>query len=219
MLSKEKITEVLKILEETYPNAATTLDYRSSFELLVATILSAQCTDKRVNIITKDLFAKYNKPEDFVVLDVKELEKIIQSCGFFRNKSKNIITTSKIILDEFNGQVPQTREELVTLPGVGRKTANVVLSNAFGKDAIAVDTHVFRVSNRIGLANSKGVEQTEMQLMKNIPTEKWSKGHHWLINHGREICKARNPICKECTIQHLCKYYQKALKDGIKKIK
>ena len=209
MLSNKKINEVLNILEQIYPKAATTLNYTTPFELLIATILSAQCTDQRVNIITKNLFASYNKPKDFMKLDVKELEAIIKSCGFYRNKSRNIIATSKLLLNQFNGQVPKTREELIELPGVGRKTANVVLSNAFGKDAIAVDTHVFRVSNRIGLANSKKVEETEMQLMKNIPKDKWSKAHHWLINHGREICKARRPICEDCPVQHVCNYYQK----------
>lgn len=208
MLSKRKINVILKILEETYPEATTALNYKTPFELLLSTILSAQCTDKRVNIITKELYAKYNKPEDFASLDVKELGEMIKSCGFYRNKSKNIIATSRILLEKFNGQVPKTREDLVKLPGVGRKTANVVLSNAFGQDAIAVDTHVFRVSNRIGLAKTKNVEETERQLMQNIPKNKWSKAHHWLINHGRNICKARRPLCEDCPIQENCKYYQ-----------
>lgn len=208
MLSKRKINEVLLILEEIYPEVTTALNYKTPFELLVSTILSAQCTDKRVNIITEKLYAEYNKPEEFASLDVKELEEMIRSCGFYRNKSENIILTSRILLDKFNGKVPKTREELMKLPGVGRKTANVVLSNAFGQDAIAVDTHVFRVSNRLGLAKSIKVEETERQLMQNIPKNKWSKAHHWLIYHGRNICKSRRPLCENCPVQNLCKYYE-----------
>jgi endonuclease-3 len=208
MLSKRKINETLKILEETYPEATTALNYKTPFELLVATILSAQCTDKRVNIITEKLYVDYNKPEDFVALDTEELGVMIRSCGFYRNKSENIIAASRILLDKYNGQVPNTRDELIKLPGVGRKTANVVLSNAYGQDAIAVDTHVYRVSNRIGLAKSKKVDETEKQLMQNIPKNKWSKAHHWLIYHGRNICKSRRPLCENCPVQNLCKYYQ-----------
>ncbi|MCR1897604.1 endonuclease III [Irregularibacter muris] len=209
MLNQRKTQEVLDILGETYAEATIALHYTTPFELLVATILSAQCTDKRVNIITEKLFHHYNQPEDFASLSVEELGEMIRSCGFYRNKSENIIATSRILLEKFDGKVPDTLEELTTLPGVGRKTANVVLSNVFGKDAIAVDTHVFRVSNRIGLAEAKNVEETEKQLMKNIPKSKWSKAHHWLIHHGRNICKARRPQCEICPIQHLCEYYSK----------
>lgn len=205
----KKVDEILKVLKENYPKATIALHYSTPFELLVATILSAQCTDKRVNMVTKKLFAKHNKPEDFASLSIEELGKMIRSCGFYHNKSKNIIATSRILLEEYDGLVPDKREELVKLPGVGRKTANVVLSNAFGQDAIAVDTHVFRVANRIGLANAKNVEQTEKQLMENIPKSKWSIAHHWLIYHGRNICKARRPLCEECPIDYLCQYYHK----------
>lgn len=209
MLNKEEIQRVLKILEETYPQATTALNYKTPFELLIATILSAQCTDKRVNMITEKLFLNYNKPEDFASLSVEKLGEMIKSCGFYHNKSKNIIETSKILLEKYNGQVPDERKKLEQLPGVGRKTASVVLSNAFGQDAIAVDTHVFRVSNRIGLAHGKDVEKTEKQLMENIPKKKWSRAHHWLIYHGRNICKARRPLCEDCPIQHLCEFYHK----------
>lgn len=209
MLSKRKIEETLKILKETYPEATIALHYTTTFELLVATILSAQCTDKRVNIITEKLFLNYNKPEDFAPLKEEELGEMVRSCGFYRNKSKNIIATSRILLEKYGGEVPNKLEELVQLPGVGRKTANVILSNVFGKDAIAVDTHVFRVSNRLGLVNAKNAEDTEKQLMENIPKKKWSMAHHWLIHHGRNICKARKPLCEECPLQHLCEYYLK----------
>ena len=212
MLGKSKIKEVLNILGNTYPEATIALNFNTPFELLVATILSAQCTDKRVNIITEDLYKNYNKPEDFASLDVKTLEKIIKSCGFYRNKSKNIIETSKILLEKHGGQVPESRKELMLLPGVGRKTANVVLSNVFGKDAIAVDTHVFRVSNRLGLANSQKVGETEEQLMKNIPKNQWSKAHHLLIHHGRNICKARGPLCEKCPVNYICEYFAKSNK-------
>ncbi len=209
MLEKEKINQVLTILEKTYPDASTALHYDTPFELLVATILSAQCTDKRVNIITKKLFQKYNKPEDFASLSAEELSVWIKSCGFYRNKSQNIIAASKMILEKFDGMVPNSREELMKLPGVGRKTANVVISNAYGQEAIAVDTHVFRVSNRIGLAKATNVKETEFQLMRNIPKGKWINAHHWLIHHGRNICKARTPLCHECPIRELCQYFQR----------
>lgn len=211
MLNKYRINMVLKLLEQTYPEATTALNFSSTFELLVATILSAQCTDKRVNIITSKLFKKYNQPEDFANLSVEELSEMIKSCGFYRNKSQNIIAASRMLLESYNGIVPEDRNELIKLPGVGRKTANVVISNAYGQDAIAVDTHVFRVSNRIGLADAKNVEDTELQLMNNIPKNKWSKSHHWLIHHGRNICKARKPHCEDCPVSRYCEYYKERL--------
>lgn len=199
---------VLDILEETYPNAKCELNHESSFELLVSTILSAQATDKKVNEVTEKLFAKYNTPEDFAVLNQEELEIEIKEIGLYRNKAKNIIEMSKMLLERYQGMVPDTMEDLIKLPGVGRKTANVVLSNAFGLPAIAVDTHVFRVSNRIGLAASSNVEDTEKQLMENIPIERWSRAHHLLIWHGRRVCTARNPKCHMCTINEYCIYYK-----------
>ena len=208
MLSKEEIKEVINIILKTYPDATVELEHSSTFELLIATILSAQCTDVRVNKITRELFKDYNTPEDFIQLTEKELGEKIRSCGFYKVKSKNILATSRKIIEEFNGQVPDTMEELITLPGVGRKTANVVLSNAFGVPAIAVDTHVFRVSNRIGLANSKNVLDTEKDLMDNIDKNMWSKAHHLLIFHGRRVCKARSPLCNECPLTNYCLYYK-----------
>lgn len=197
---------IINILENEYNGMGCALNYNSPFELLVATMLSAQTTDITVNKATKILFEKYNKPEELAIMTPEELEPFIRSCGFYKNKAKNIIEASRKIKKEFNGKVPNSLEELIKLPGVGRKTANVVLSNAFGKDAIAVDTHVFRVSNRIGLANAKDVYQTEEQLMRNIPKEYWSRAHHWLIWHGRKICTARKPKCDICSIEALCSY-------------
>lgn len=208
MLTKKDIKEVIQILLETYPDATVELEHSNTFELLIATILSAQCTDVRVNKITRELFKDYNSPEDFIQLTEEELGEKIRSCGFYKVKSKNILATCQKIIEEFDGKVPNTLEELTTLPGVGRKTANVVLSNAFGVPAIAVDTHVFRVSNRIGLANSKNVMDTEKDLMDNIDKEMWSKAHHLLIFHGRRICKARRPLCEECPLRDYCFYYK-----------
>ncbi|NMA94801.1 MAG: endonuclease III [Clostridiales bacterium] len=205
----KRIYNILDILEDMYSDAKPGLEYTTPFELLVATILSAQCTDVRVNMITRELFKEYNTPEDFANVDVRALEKAIYSCGFYRNKSRNIIETSKILLKEHDGQVPDSLEELQRLPGVGRKTANVVLSNAFDIPAIAVDTHVFRVSNRLGLVDAKNVDETERQLMQIIPKHKWSNAHHWLIYHGRQVCSARSPKCSTCKLAKLCKYNMK----------
>lgn len=207
-LEKTEIDEVLKILSELYPNAESELNYSNPFELLIATILAAQCTDKRVNMITRELFKKYKKPKDYLSLTEEELGELIKSCGFYRNKSRSILNTCRILVDKYDGKVPDTREELMKLPGVGRKTANVVISNAFGKDAIAVDTHVFRVSNRIGLASSDNVDETEKNLMTNIPDNLWSQAHHWLIFHGRRICKARRPKCEICPLTDYCLYFK-----------
>ena len=211
MLKKPQIREVIDKLEELYPDASCELDFRTPFELLVATILSAQSTDVRVNIVTEKLFKKHNTPETMLELSQEELEKEIRTIGFFRNKSKHILNTSRILLEDYGGEVPDSREELVKLPGVGRKTANVVISNAFGQQAIAVDTHVFRVSNRIGLANSSNVENTEKDLMKNIAKDEWTKTHHLIIFHGRRLCKARSPKCEVCILKDICFYYSKKL--------
>ena len=196
--------EILKELERLYPDARPALHFRSPYELLVAVVLSAQCTDERVNRVTAELFREYNTPETMLTLPQEELEKKIFSCGFYHNKAKHILSASRDILERFGGEVPATLEELQTLAGVGRKTANVVYSVAFGGDAIAVDTHVFRVSNRLGLASGKTPEAVEEGLMRTIPKERWSDAHHWLIWHGRRVCHSRRPDCERCTLAPLC---------------
>ncbi|NLV75906.1 MAG: endonuclease III [Tissierellia bacterium] len=215
MLTKEEIKEVINILMDLYPDAKSELNYSNSFELLIATILSAQCTDVQVNKTTKELFKEYKTPEDFLTLTEEELGEKIRSCGFYKTKSKNILATCELLIKNYGGKVPDTLEELMTLPGVGRKTANVVLSNVFGVPAIAVDTHVFRVSNRIGLADSSNVLDTEKDLMDNIDKDMWAKAHHLLIFHGRRICKARKPLCHKCPLTDYCFYYKEVInKDG-----
>nr|WP_258567792.1 endonuclease III [Paenactinomyces guangxiensis] len=189
-----------------YPDAHCELDYRNPFELLIATILSAQSTDRQVNKVTKDLFAKHPTPESFLQLTEDELAEYIRGLGLFRNKSKNILKTCRILVEEYNGEVPKKRELLEKLPGVGRKTANVVLSNAFGIPALAVDTHVQRVSNRLALADSENPLETERQLMKKVPRAEWSDTHHRLIWHGRRICIARKPKCSLCDLLPYCWY-------------
>jgi len=208
MLSKEEIDIVIEELLKLYPDAKAELNYTNPFELLVATILSAQCTDVQVNKTTAILFKELKTPKDYIQLSEEELGEKIRSCGFYKTKSKNILETCRILIEKFNSNVPKTIEELMTLPGVGRKTANVVASNAFGVPAIAVDTHVFRVSNRIGLANCSNVLDTEKDLMDNINRDMWTKAHHLLIFHGRRVCKARKPLCDKCPITKYC-FYQK----------
>jgi endonuclease III len=206
--NKNNIKEILDILEKTYPDAKCELNYTTAFELLIATILSAQCTDVRVNKVTEELFKKYNKPEDFAKLGTDEISEKIRSCGLFKSKAQKIKETSVILCANYGGEVPDNMDELTKLPGVGRKTANVVLSNAFGVDAIAVDTHVFRVANRIGLVKTETPEKTEFELMKVLPKKRWSHAHHLLIFHGRRICKARKPECNICPLVNYCDYYQ-----------
>ena len=203
-----KKQEIIKILMDTYGGAKCGLDFSTPFELLIATILSAQCTDVRVNIVTPALFEKYPDAMAMSKAEVSDVEELIRSCGFYKNKAKNIVGTSIAICEKFGGEVPHTMEELTSLDGVGRKTANVCLSNAFGIPAIAVDTHVFRVSNRLGLANANNVEKTEIQLQKAIPKELWSDMPHALIWHGRQVCSSRKPKCEECNLSGLCKYYK-----------
>ncbi|MFA5523976.1 MAG: endonuclease III [Tissierellales bacterium] len=209
ILDRKKIKEVLRILEDTYPDATCELDHTNPFELLIATLLSAQSTDKRVNIVTRELFKEYKTPQDFLKLTEEELGEKIRSIGFYRTKSKNILKLCEMLINEYSSKVPSQREDLVRLPGVGRKTANVVISNAFGQNAIAVDTHVFRVSNRIGLADSSNVHDTEEDLMINIEENQWSRAHHLIIFHGRRICKARRPLCHECSLTDYCLYFKK----------
>lgn len=203
---------ILKELEKLYPDARPALMYESAYELLVAVILSAQCTDERVNKVTRVLFQEHNTPETMLKLSQEELEKYIFSCGFYRNKAAHILSASMDILEKFGGQVPDTLEELQSLAGVGRKTANVVYSVAFGGDAIAVDTHVFRVANRTGLAVGNTPEKVEEGLMKVIPQELWSKAHHWLIWHGRRVCHSQKPDCVNCTLKEWCDFYRKTVK-------
>lgn len=207
-MDKKEIDIVIDILENTYKGAKCGLDFETPYQLLISTILSAQCTDERVNKVCGELYKDYGTPESINSLSEEELGEKIKSCGFYKNKSKNILGATKIIIEKYNGKIPNTMEELIELPGVGRKTANVVLSNAFNIPAIAVDTHVFRVSNRIGMANGKTVEKVEEQLMENIPKEKWSDTHHYLIWHGRKICKARKPNCEICPMVPHCEYYR-----------
>ncbi len=206
-MNKKFKENILNTLEDNYFDAYCALEFGNPFELLVATILSAQCTDKQVNKATSRLFKIYNTPKDFAKLEPYQLEPFIKSCGVYKNKALAIVMTSRKLLNDFDGIVPNDLEKLMTLRGVGRKTANVVISNAFGGDAIAVDTHVFRVSNRIGLAESKNPFETEKQLMEEIDKDKWSKFHHYLIWHGRNVCRARNPLCEVCEINEWCKYY------------
>ncbi|MEG1547592.1 MAG: endonuclease III [Clostridia bacterium] len=196
---------ILNGLSEAYPDAAPQLEFTTPFELLIATMLSAQCTDKQVNKCTRVLFEEYSTAQQLAQLTEDELLPYIKSCGFYRTKGKNIIETSRRLVERFDGEVPQDRDMLMQLPGVGRKTANVVVSNAFGQAAIAVDTHVFRVANRLGLAEAKDVLNTEKQLMECIPEHQWSIAHHWLIFHGRRVCAARNPKCDICTVSEYCK--------------
>ena len=194
----------LEILEETYRSAKPELHFSNPFELLIAVILSAQCTDKRVNITTARLFKKAATPAAIVALGISGLEEEIKDCGLFRNKAKNIMATCRTLVEEFGGEVPSDYGTLLKLPGVGRKTANVVTSVAFGRPAIAVDTHVFRIANRLKLAVGETPLAVEKGLMKVIPREKWSAAHHWLIYHGRRVCKANRPLCGECPLADVC---------------
>ena len=203
-MTREKKMQILEKLEEMYPQAKAELVFSNPYEMLVATMLSAQCTDKQVNKVTPAVFARYPDANAMAEARVEDLYPMVKSCGF-KSKAGNIITACRIISEEHDGQVPDTREALTKLPGVGRKTANVVLSNAFGIPAFAVDTHVFRVSNRLGLCKADTVEETERQMTQLIPEEKWGEAHHWLIWHGRRVCKAQRPLCGECGLRELCK--------------
>lgn len=199
---------IFKVLKKEFPDARCELEFHSPFELLIATILSAQCTDKKVNIVTASLFAEANTPDAIIALGQIELENKIHSLGLFHNKAKNIIATCRVLVKDFQGQVPEELELLRQLPGVGRKTANVVVSNAFGIPALAVDTHVFRVAHRLGLAHGKTPEKVEEELMQIFSRENWSLVHHLLIFQGRRICLARKPHCEECPVARQCMTYQ-----------
>lgn len=198
---------ILAELARLYPQPKPELNFSNPYETLVATILSAQCTDKQVNKVTPAVFAAYPDAFAMAAATPEELYPMVKSCGF-KSKASNIVMACRALVAHHGGQVPDTLEELTKLPGVGRKTANVVLANAFNIPAIAVDTHVFRVSNRLGLANAKTVEETERQLQKAIPKADWRDAHHWLIFHGRRVCHAQRPDCQGCTLNFLCRYYK-----------
>lgn len=210
MNDPERLRVLLQRLDQIYPTAECALLHKNPFQLLVATILSAQCTDERVNLVTKTLFKKYRNPADFARVPQSRLEKEIRSTGFFRNKAKNIRATSKIIVDQFGGKVPKTMDELLTLPGVARKTANVVLGTAYGiASGVVVDTHVERLSQRLGLTRHHDPKKIERDLMKILPQERWIGFSHQLIWHGRKICTARKPKCLVCPLVDVCPYGQK----------
>jgi endonuclease-3 len=202
--------KVIKILKKTYPKAKIALEFKNPLELLVATILSAQCTDKRVNMVTKDLFKKYKTAKDYAKANTKKFESEIRSTGFYKNKARNIINSAKKIVKDFKGKVPNTMENLLSLPGVARKTATVVLFNAFHKiEGITVDTHVIRLSQRLGLSNNSNPVKIELDLMGIVPKPMWGKISDLLVEHGRQICIAKKPDCPKCPLKSLCPYYKK----------
>ena len=211
------IDKLIDKIKEEYPDPKCELNFETPFQLLVAVVLSAQCTDKRVNQVTEQLFKKYKTPSDFARLDIETIEQAIKSCGFYHNKAKAIKSLSEDIVNKHFGIVPENKEELKALSGVGEKTANVVISMAFGQPAIAVDTHVFRVSNRLGLANASTPEKTQKQLEEVLPKEFWTRAHYSLVLHGRYVCKAIKPRCEECKFQKFCDFYAKNSKISNKK--
>jgi endonuclease-3 len=204
-LAPDRIAAILKALDEAYPNAVCALNHRSPWELLIATILSAQCTDVRVNMVTPELFRRFPTPAAMAKASLPELENLIRTTGFFRNKAKSIKGAAQAILERFGGQVPQTLDELITVPGAARKTANVVLGVSFGKaEGVVVDTHVFRIAHRLSLTQSNTAEKVEQDLMRVLPRDKWIAFSHQVIHHGRQVCVARNPKCRECALEPLC---------------
>jgi len=211
-MNAAKRQEIFSRLKAANPRPATELAYRNPFELLVAVVLSAQATDKSVNHATQKLFTVANTPQQILALGKTGLQKYIKSIGLYRTKAKNILATCKLLLEQHGGEVPRTREALEKLPGVGRKTANVILNTAFGEPTIAVDTHIFRLANRTGIATGKNVREVEDKLMKFVPEEFRRDAHHWLILHGRYVCKARNPDCPPCLIRDLCEFKGKTVK-------
>lgn len=207
-MRRETVLTILKLLDRIYPNAGCALNYKTPFQLLIAVVLSAQTTDKSVNNVTPLLFEQYPDPSSLAAADQDDVAECIRRIGMYRTKSRNIISLSAKLVSDYGSEVPDDYESLVSLPGVGRKTANVVLAEAFGHQRIAVDTHVFRVSNRIGFTSEKDVLRTEMELMRTIPEEMWSHSHHLLIFHGRNLCQARNPHCSECAVSPYCRYFK-----------
>ena len=210
LLNKNKALKLIELLNKSIKNPKTSLKYRNQFTLLTSVVLSAQCTDVNVNNVTKSIYKKYYTPKHFVDLGINKIRNLIKSIGLFNNKAKNLYYLSKILLEKHQSKVPSKFEELILLPGVGRKTANVVLNAAFDKPTIAVDTHVFRVGNRTGLSNGKSPEQVENQLLKILPQRHRKKAHHLMLLHGRYICKSRNPLCKKCAINKICLYKEKS---------
>jgi endonuclease-3 len=206
LLDKNKALKVIKLLNKSIKNPKTSLKYRNKFTLLTSVVLSAQCTDVNVNNVTRDIYKKYYTPKHFVDLGINKIRNLIKRIGLFNNKAKNLYYLSRILLEKYQSQVPNKFEELILLPGVGRKTANVVLNAAFNKPTIAVDTHVFRVGNRTGLSSGKNPEQVENQLLKILPKKYIKKAHHLILLHGRYTCKSRNPLCKKCVINKICLY-------------
>lgn len=204
-MKKERALKAVEILKELYPDAICSLTASNPFELLVAVRLSAQCTDARVNIVTPALFERYKTIEDYAGADVKDIEKYIHSCGFYKSKAESIVGMAQRILSDFDGKVPDTIEELITLPGVGRKTANLIVGDIYGKPAIVVDTHCIRITNRIGLVAEKDPKKIEFALKKIIPAEEGSDFCHRLVLFGRDICSARKPLCDECKMREICK--------------
>lgn len=204
---KEKVNIILEGFEKLYPDAKCSLNYKNSLELLIATQLSAQCTDARVNIVTEKLFEKYKTVEDFAKANLKELEEDIRSTGFYHNKAKNIKSCCKTLIEKFDGNIPNNMEDMLTLAGVGRKTANLVLGVTFDIPGIVVDTHAKRVSKRLGFTKFDDPTKVEKDLMKIIPKEKWTKFCHQLVYHGRAVCKARKPLCEECLVKNECDFY------------
>ena len=209
LLNQNKALHLIKLLDKSIKNPKTSLKYRNRFTLLTSVVLSAQCTDTNVNNVTKNIYKKYYTPKHFVNLRINKIRNLIKSIGLFNNKAKNIYLLSKILLERYQNKIPNKFEDLISLPGVGRKTANVVLNAAFDKATIAVDTHVFRVANRTGLSNGKNPEKVEAQLLKILPKEYIKKAHHLILLHGRYVCKARSPLCKTCVINKICLYKEK----------
>ena len=209
LLNHNRAFQLIKLLEKSIKNPKTSLKYRNRFTLLTSVMLSAQCTDVNVNNVTKNIYKKYYTPKHFVNLGINKIRNLIKKIGLFNNKAKNLYNLSKTLLEKYQSKVPNKFEELISLPGVGRKTANVVLNAAFNKATMAVDTHVFRVANRTGLSNGKSPEKVESQLLKILPTKHIKKAHHLILLHGRYICIARNPLCKTCIINKICLYKEK----------
>ena len=209
-MNKKTAVKIFELLKKQYPDAKCSLNFNSAFEILVAVMLSAQCTDERVNKVTAEFFPKYNTPKDFANMPLESIESLIHSCGFYKNKAKNLKLASQKILTNFNGEVPKTMEELMSIPGIGRKSANVIMLEAFNNpQGIAVDTHAKRIANRIGISKEKDPLKIEQDLIKNIPKEYFKDVNHLLVWHGRNICNARKPQCEKCPVKKYCEFYKK----------